>query len=148
MSEQYRSFMGHLWVLKEDNVYTVGIHEDALDDFSEITSIDLPQDGEEVDAEVSIGTVETDEGTLDIYSPVAGTIVEVNSTVIEDASLIMDDPQDAWLIKVESEEEMSDEDEEDDDDEDEDDDYDEDDEDEDDDHDDDEDDDYDEDEED
>ncbi len=114
MSEQYRNFMGHLWVQKEDNIYTIGINEDALDDFSEITSMDLPQEAEDIEGDVSIGTIETDEGTLDIYSPVAGKVIEVNTVVVEDPTQIQDDPYDAWLIKVESDDEVSEDEEEDD----------------------------------
>ncbi|MEZ0391073.1 MAG: glycine cleavage system protein H, partial [Pseudobdellovibrionaceae bacterium] len=63
------------------------------------------------------GSLETDEGPLDIYSPVAGNVVEVNNTVLEDPTLIQDDPYDAWLFKVESEDDYVEPDEEEEDDE-------------------------------
>ena len=131
MAELYKNFQGHLWYQKEDNIYTIGINEDALDEIDGISSVDLPTDGEVVEADVVLGSIDTDNGPLDIYSPVAGTIVEINTTVGEDPTLIQDDPYDAWLFKVESDEELSDdedEDEEDEDEDDEDDDLDEDDE--------------------
>lgn len=127
MSEQYRNFMGYLWYQKEDNIYTIGLNEDALEDFDEVQSLDLPREGEEIEEDVVCGALETDEGPLDIYSPVSGTVIEVNSSVVEDPSLIMDDPYDAWLIKLEVTDEADEDDEDDEDeDEDEDDDYDED----------------------
>ncbi len=101
MSEQYRNFMGYLWYQKEDNVYTIGLNDDALDDFESVESLDLPREGEEIEEDVVCGAVETDEGPLDIYSPVSGTVIEVNSSVTEDPSLILDDPYDAWLLKIE-----------------------------------------------
>ena len=106
MSDQYRNFMGYLWVQKEDNVYTIGINEDGLEDFDKIESMELPRDGEVIEADVVCATLETDQGTVDIYSPVAGTVIEVNASVVEEPSLIQDDPYEGWLIKVESEEDM------------------------------------------
>jgi glycine cleavage system H protein len=113
MSENFQNFMGYLWVQKENDVYTIGVSEEGLQEITEINSIELPGDGEEVDADVVIGSIETDDGTMDIYSPVSGKVVEVNSAVLEDPSIIQEDPADAWLVKIESEEDLEDEDEDD-----------------------------------
>ncbi len=113
MSDQYRNFMGNLWVLHEENVYTIGINEDGLDEITEIESIQLPQENEQVEADVVIGSIETGDGPLDIYTPVSGKVIEVNTAVVEDPSIIMEDPYDAWLVKIESDESPDDEDDED-----------------------------------
>ena len=63
-----------------------------------------------------IASKETDDGPLDIYSPVEGKIIEINTAVVEDPSLISEDPHEAWFVKIESDEDL-DEDEEDDEDE-------------------------------
>jgi glycine cleavage system H protein len=107
MSE-YRNFMGHLWIQKEDNVYTIGINEEGLEDITEINSVDLPQENEEIEADVAIGSIETDDGQLEIFSPVAGTVVEINPAVVEDPETIQEDPYEGWLLKIESEEDMDD----------------------------------------
>lgn len=127
MSDQVRNFMGYLWVMKEDNVYTIGINEEGLEDLSDINEVELPQDGEAIEADVVIGSIETDDGPLDLYSPVSGTVVEINNAVVEDPELIHEDPYDAWLVKIESEEDLDNLDDEDEDEEDEDEDEDEDD---------------------
>lgn len=115
-----RNFMGYLWVQQAEGVITIGINEEGLQDFEEISSVDLPPEGEKVEADVVLGTIETDDGPLDIYSPVAGTVLEVNSQVVDEPSLIQEDNyEEGWLIKIEAEEDLDDEDEEDDDDEDE-----------------------------
>ena len=107
MSENARSYMGHLWIQREDNVYTISLNEDAIDDFENIESVDLPRENEEIEEDIVCGTIETDNGPLDIFSPVTGVVIEVNSAVIEDPSLIQEDPQgDGWLIKVESSEDV------------------------------------------
>jgi glycine cleavage system H protein len=118
MSDNHQNFMGYMWVQKEDNVYTIGINEDGIEEITEINSVEMPNDGETVDSDVVIGTIETDDGTLDIYSPVSGKVIEVNAAVIEEPSLIQEDPYDSWLVKIESEDDL-DEDEDDDDDNDE-----------------------------
>lgn len=107
-SDQYRNFMGYLWFQKEDNVYTIGINEDGLEDIEKINSIELPPEGESVQADVVLGSVETDDGQLDIYSPVSGNIIELNTAVVEDPELIQEDPYDGWLIKIESDEDVED----------------------------------------
>jgi glycine cleavage system H protein len=112
MSER-RNYMGSMWLQEEDGVITIGINEEALEDFDEISSVDLNPEGEKVEAESVVGTIETSDGPLDIYSPVDGTVLEVNSQIIEDPSIIMEDPyEEGWLLRIESESEAEDEDEE------------------------------------
>lgn len=120
-SEDVKNYLGHMWYRQEDGVITIGITEDALEDFESINSVELPAEHEKVDSEAVIGTIETDDGPLDIYSPVEGTIIEINTQVVEDPSIIMEDPyEEGWLVRIEADEDHDDdEDEEDEDDEDE-----------------------------
>lgn len=112
MSDDFINFMGYMWVQKDDGVITIGINEEGLQDFEEITSIELPSEGEKIDADSVIGTIETDDGPLDIYAPVSGAILEVNSQVLESPSLIQEDPyEEGWLVRIETSEELDDEDE-------------------------------------
>ena len=121
MSE-VRNFMGYLWVTIEDGVATIGVNEDGLEDFAEVTSLDLPSENEKVEAEVVIGTLETDEGPLDIYSPVSGKVIEINQNVLDEPGLIIEDPyEEGWLVKIETSDDLDEDEEEDEDDEDEDD---------------------------
>lgn len=124
-SDDVKNFMGYLWIREEDGVITIGINEDGLEDFEEISSVELPAEQEKVDSDVVIGTLETDDGPLDIYSPVSGTVIEVNSQVIDEPTIIMEDPyEEGWLIRIEADEDLDEDEEEDDeDDEDEDEDY-------------------------
>lgn len=116
MSGEQRNFMGHLWVQQEDGIITIGINEEALEDFDEITKVDLPAEQEKIEADVAIGTIETSDGPLDIYSPVAGIVVEINTQAVEDPSMIIDDPmEEGWLVRIEAEEDYDEDDEDDDD---------------------------------
>ncbi len=120
MSEdEVKNFMGYLWMKEEDGIVTIGINESGLEDFTEIQSIDFPSEGEKVEAEVACATIETDDGPLDIYAPVDGTVLEVNGQAVDDPSLILEDPyEEGWLIRIEAAEEVDEEEEDEDDDED------------------------------
>ncbi|HWU44794.1 MAG TPA: glycine cleavage system protein H [Bdellovibrio sp.] len=119
-SDDVRNFMGYMWIRQEDGIITLGINEDGLEDFESISTVDLPAEQEQVDAETVIGTIETSDGPLDIYSPVEGTVIEVNTQVVDDPSIIMEDPyEEGWLVRIEANEDFDeDEDEEDEDEED------------------------------
>lgn len=111
MSER-RNYMGSMWMQNENGVITIGINEEALEDFDEISSVDLSPEGEKVEAEAVIGTIETSDGPLDIYSPVDGEILEINTQVVEDPAIVMEDPyEEGWLVRIEAEAETDDEDE-------------------------------------
>ena len=119
MESDVKNFNHHMWYREEDGLITIGINEEGLADITEITSLDLPSENEAVGEDVAIGTIETDDGPLDIYSPVAGKVVEINSSVLEDPSLIQEDPyEEGWIIRIEATEDIDDEDEEEEDDDD------------------------------
>ena len=96
------TYMGYQWILVADGGITIGINEQGLEEFSEITAAALPSDGEEVVPDEVCGELETDQGPMNLYSPVEGNIVELNEAVVENPSLIVEDPYgDGWLFKVE-----------------------------------------------
>jgi len=107
MSRQ-KPFTDALWYEKADTIIAVGVTEDLATSIELIEAIELPSEGDSVDPETMIGSLETDQGTIDLYSPVNGIIAEVNELVLEDPSLIIEDPSENWLFKVESEEDPED----------------------------------------
>ena len=103
MSEKIKNFNHFQWYKEEDGIITIGINEEALEDITEITSVDLPPEQEKVDTDVAFGSVETDDGTLDLLSPVEGTIIEINSQVVEDPQIVIDDSyEEGWLVRIEA----------------------------------------------
>ena len=121
MSENLKNYNHHMWYREEDGIITIGINEEGLADITEITSVELPAEAEKVEEDVAIGVIETDDGPLNIYSPVAGTVIEVNSNVVDEPSVIQEDPyEEGWLLRIEASEEVDDDDDDDDDDTDED----------------------------
>ncbi|MEK6627456.1 MAG: glycine cleavage system protein H [Bdellovibrionota bacterium] len=103
MSDDIKNFSHHMWYREEDGIITIGINDEGLSEITEITSIDLPPEQEKVEEDVAIGVIETDDGPLNIYSPVEGTVIEVNASVIDEPSLIQEDPyEEGWLLRIEA----------------------------------------------
>ncbi|MGE3758391.1 MAG: glycine cleavage system protein H [Pseudobdellovibrionaceae bacterium] len=117
MEENVRNYMGYLWMLNEDGVVTIGINDEGLEDLDEIIAIDLPQENEKFDDEEVCGSIDTNDGPLDLYSPGEGKVVEVNAAVVEDMSLIKEDNYgEGWLVRFEIDADADDDEDEDDDD--------------------------------
>lgn len=92
----------HEWArLEDDGKVVVGITDHAQDALGDIVFIELPEAGAEVDAGAEIAVVESVKAASDIYSPVAGEIVEVNSALEDEPELVNASPyEDGWLFVV------------------------------------------------
>lgn len=100
--EEFIPFMVYEWLQVEDGAVTIGISEEGLSELTEITGINLPAENEEVNPDEICGEIETDEGPLNLYSPVEGKVVEINAAVVENPALLSEDPYgDGWLFRVE-----------------------------------------------
>ncbi len=101
----------HEYIRLENNVATVGITAFAIDQLGDIVFLDLPEAGTKVEKGQTFGTIESVKAVEDIYSPVTGTVIEANTTLIDEPENIANDPYGAsWLLKVsiEDESELSD----------------------------------------
>ena len=97
------SYMGYEWITVEDGIVTIGISEEAASDLSDDLILNLPEQDDVVMAGKACGDIESENGNLNIYSPVSGTVIEVNEAILENPSLILEDPSDeGWLFKVEA----------------------------------------------
>ena len=92
----------HEWLRTDDGVATVGITDFAQNQLSDITFVELPDVGREVEEGDEVAVVESVKAASDIYAPVAGTIVEVNGDLEDSPDMINASPYDAgWLFKIE-----------------------------------------------
>lgn len=93
----------HEWIkLTEGNVALVGITEFAQRELGDIVYVDVNTVGEHVDADAVFGTVEAVKTVSDLYLPVAGKILEVNSALNDQPDLVNNDPYgQGWMVKVE-----------------------------------------------
>ncbi len=97
------TYMGYEWIMIEDGVITIGINEAGLEEFTEVNAANLPSETDEVITDEVCGELDTDQGPMNLYSPVEGIVLEVNEAVVENPSLIMEDCYgDGWLFKVEA----------------------------------------------
>ncbi|HLC17677.1 MAG TPA: glycine cleavage system protein GcvH [Thermodesulfobacteriota bacterium] len=92
----------HEWIKVEDDIATVGITDYAQDSLGDVVYVELPQEGATVTKNEPFGVVESVKAVSDLYSPVSGSVVEVNDAVIESPEAINEDPYgDAWMIRIE-----------------------------------------------
>ena len=94
----------HEWAKLEDSDAgraLVGITEYAQDQLGDVVYVDLPQPGASVKHLDKMGEVESVKAVSDLFSPVTGQVVEVNSVLMDRPELVNEDPFEAgWLIRV------------------------------------------------
>src|SRR5712675_186226 len=91
----------HEWVSIDGDVATIGISKFAVDQLTDLIMIDLPAVGTKLTAGKGFGEVESVKAVSDLYAPVSGTVLEVNSAVASNVQLLAEDPYDkGWLLKV------------------------------------------------
>jgi len=99
--EDYLYSQEHEWARVEEDVCVVGITEFAQEELGEVVYVELPEVGQVFDAGDEIGTIESVKAVAELYTPVAGEIVEINETVADSPEILNDDPhKDGWLVKV------------------------------------------------
>jgi glycine cleavage system H protein len=92
----------HEWVKVDGNIATIGITDYAQQELSDITFFELPEIERDVKQSEEIGVIETSKAVSEIYSPVSGKIVEVNTPLDENPEIVNRDPYgEGWLIKIE-----------------------------------------------
>ena len=93
----------HEWVkdLGQDNTFLVGITDHAQDELGEVVFVQLPQVGDTVSAGDVVGEIESTKSVSDLFVPVSGEIIEINSELDENPGALNESPYDAgWLFKI------------------------------------------------
>ncbi|MEP7009816.1 MAG: glycine cleavage system protein GcvH [Acidobacteriota bacterium] len=91
----------HEWVRVEDDVCTLGITEYAQAELGEVVFVELPEVGQVFDSGDEIGTIESVKAVAEIYTPLAGEILEINEAVVDDPEILNEDPHhEGWLVKM------------------------------------------------
>jgi glycine cleavage system H protein len=91
----------HEWVRIEGDTATIGITDHAQDELGDVVFVELPDEGATFDAGESFGTVESVKAVSDLYTPVGGEVVEVNSTLEDAPENINEDPYgEGWIVKL------------------------------------------------
>nr|VFK31962.1 MAG: glycine cleavage system H protein [Candidatus Kentron sp. MB]VFK32417.1 MAG: glycine cleavage system H protein [Candidatus Kentron sp. MB]VFK76194.1 MAG: glycine cleavage system H protein [Candidatus Kentron sp. MB] len=100
--EQLRYAKTHEWIKEEDDgSITIGITDHAQELLGDIVYVEAPSIGLIVEAEEDIAVVESVKAASDIYSPVAGEVIEVNQALAETPELLNTDPyQKGWILRL------------------------------------------------
>ena len=94
----------HEWVDLDGNVAAIGITEYAVGQLGDIVYVDLPEVGDIFAVSDEAAVVESVKAASEIYAPVSGTVTEVNLAIVENPSLVNEDPEcDGWFFKMEIE---------------------------------------------
>lgn len=91
----------HQWMQIQDDVVTIGLADDTLFEFDQIVRLTLPSEESEVLKNDICGEIQTSDGPVTLYSPISGTIIEANSTLLDNPSKLLDDPLcENWLYRI------------------------------------------------
>ncbi|MFZ1683035.1 MAG: glycine cleavage system protein GcvH [Candidatus Zixiibacteriota bacterium] len=92
----------HEWVKVAGKVATIGVTDYAQGELGDIVFVELPEIGAQVSQMGKCGTIEAVKAVSEMFSPVSGKVVEVNSALDSDPMIINRDPYGAgWMLKVE-----------------------------------------------
>ena len=99
--DQLKYTKSHEWIRPEGDVVTVGISDYAQDALGDVVFVELPAVGRQVSAGESIAVVESVKTASDIYAPVDGEIVGVNSALSDKPELLNQEPYaGGWMFKI------------------------------------------------
>ena len=91
----------HEWVMVDGDVATIGISDFAQDQLGEVVYVDLPGEGDALAAGDSFGEIESVKSVSELFAPVSGEIIEVNSALGDSPETVNSDPHGAgWMIKI------------------------------------------------
>ena len=100
--EELKYSKEHVWLRVEGSRAVVGITDFAQESLGDIAAVELPDEGEQVEQEDSMGSLEARKTIAELYAPVSGAVQTVNADVIDNPALINDDPYDSgWLLEIE-----------------------------------------------
>lgn len=92
----------HEWVKVDGNAAIMGISEHAAHELGDVTFVELPQPGKQVKQGEVVAAIESVKAASDIYAPVSGTVVKVNSALDAEPEKVNESPEvAAWMVELE-----------------------------------------------
>ncbi|MDD3400684.1 MAG: glycine cleavage system protein GcvH [Eubacteriales bacterium] len=91
----------HEWAnLNEDGTATIGISDYAQNELGDLVFVNLPEVGDELSSGEVFADVESVKAVSDVYSPISGTVEEINENLLDNPALINESAYDAWFVRV------------------------------------------------
>lgn len=98
---EFKYSRDHEWIQVDEDIAVLGVTDFAQSELGEVVYVELPEIGHVFDAGAEIGTIESVKAVAEIYTPVAGEIIEINESLADDPQALNDDPHgDGWLVKI------------------------------------------------
>ena len=92
----------HEWIKVDGNIATIGITDFAQGELGDIVYIEIDSIGNELNVSEIFGTVEAVKTVSDLFMPIKGTVLEMNSNIESTPEIVNEDPYDkGWIIKIE-----------------------------------------------
>jgi len=99
--EDYLYSKDHEWISVKDSEGTVGITDYAQHELGDVVYVDLPEVGDSLEVNEPFGSVESVKAVSEIFAPVSGEIIEVNSKLLDSPEMINESPHElAWMVKI------------------------------------------------
>ncbi|WP_255167157.1 glycine cleavage system protein GcvH [Natrononativus amylolyticus] len=96
-----RYMESHEWALETDDGVRVGISDFAQDELGDVVFVELPDEGDELEAETAFGVIESIKAVSDLYAPVSGDVIAVNEALFDAPELVNDDPfGEGWMLEI------------------------------------------------
>lgn len=91
----------HEWVKADGDTVTLGITDHAQSQLGDVVFLELPEVGRTLAKDEAFGVVESVKAVSDLYAPIAGEVVEVNSELVDAPEKVNESPyDDAWMVKM------------------------------------------------
>ena len=102
MSAELLYSKDHEWVrVESEGVAIVGVTDYAAEQLGDVVYVDLPEVDDEISAGTEMGEIESTKSVSDLFSPLSGTVTEVNQAVVDLPELVNSSPfEEGWLVKV------------------------------------------------
>ena len=99
--ENLRYTKDHEWLSVDGDTATIGITDYAQHSLGDVVYVELPKPGDKFEAHEAIGSVESVKAVSEVFTPIAGEILEVNDALNDEAERVNADPYgDAWFVKI------------------------------------------------
>lgn len=102
LPEELKYSKEHEWVKVEDGKVRIGITDFAQSELGDIVFVELPEVGDDIEANEPFGSVESVKTVSELYAPVSGKVVEINEELEDSPEFVNESPYEkAWMIVVE-----------------------------------------------
>lgn len=102
LPEELKYTEEHEWIKVDGNIATIGITDFAQGELGDIVYIEIDSIGNELNVSEIFGTIEAVKTVSDLFMPIKGTVLEMNSNIESTPEIVNEDPYDkGWIIKIE-----------------------------------------------